>query len=80
MGWTASMGARQEEVEDQSTLSETGIEDHSVPSDTICVRTRIQFYSIILEFFLENFISFSVLVCIIIKFDLVYKPADTPKE
>ena len=53
MGWTTSMGARQEEVEDQSTLSEVGIEDHSVPSDTICARTRIQFYSIILEFFLK---------------------------
>ena len=58
MGRTASMGARQEEVEDQSTLSETGIEDHSVPSDTICVRTRIQFYSIILEFFSKKFYFF----------------------
>ena len=58
MGWAASMGARQEEVEDQSTLSETGIEDHSVPSGTICARTRIQFYNIILEIFFKKFYFF----------------------
>ena len=67
------------EVEDQSTLSEVGIEDHNVPSDTICTRARIQFHSIILRrnFFEKilfiNFRNkknyfFSVLFCLIIKF------------
>ena len=61
MGWTTSMGVRQEEVEDQSTLSAAGIEDHSVPSDTIRTGTRIQFHSIILEkleFFFIKFVLF----------------------
>ena len=44
-------------MENQSAHSADGIEDHSVPPDTIRTGTNIQFHSIIIEFnFFFNFV------------------------